>query len=97
MPSKKKHNCPSGQRWSPKFGQCKVPCHKPQVRSYKYPFGCVTPKSGKKTGKKPACNKSKSGKRRVYITKAGKCMSPCKFPKRRSSKAPYKCYTPKKR
>lgn len=92
-----KTKCAKGQRWSPKFAMCKVPCKKPMVRSYKYPFGCVTPKSGKKTGKKPSCSKTKSGRRRVYITMAKKCMSPCRGGKRRSKKSPYKCYKPKKK
>ena len=95
--SKTKHNCGSGQRWSTKFNQCKVPCRKPQIRSYKYPFGCVTPKAGKKTGKRPSCSPTKSGRRRVHIKMANKCMTPCKDGKRRTKKSPYRCYKPKKR
>ena len=93
----KQHKCSAGQRYSKKFGMCKVSCKKPQIRSYKYPFGCYSPKPGKKTGAKPKCSKSPTGRKRVYITMANKCMSPCKNGKRRSSKSPYKCYIPQTR
>lgn len=95
--SKGKPKCPKGMRYSKKYKECKTPCKSPMRRSSKYPFGCYTPKKGKKTGSKPKCAKSKTGRTRVYITTAKKCMSPCRNGKRRSSKKPYKCYTPKKR
>ena len=92
MPSKSKHGCSKGQRYSKKHGKCLTPCKKPTIRRSTPPYACYTPKH-----KARKCFKSISGRKRYFIKSANRCMFPCSKSMRRSLKSPFKCYTPKRR
>jgi hypothetical protein len=69
-----------------------VPCKKPRIRRSTSPYDCYSPKP-----KAKKCTKSKSGKPRVFIKSANKCMFPCSKGMRRHRQSPFSCYIPRKR